>query len=142
MKTEKKPKTGPGEIPGSAVKGKSEMSMPIEIPPATIGSKESPEAPAPSMAGIGDAGPSMQLMQGVAGIAAWVNNKQITSLWSLNQNRNSWVGISGIGWRKLANNSDSAIMALTILSAHAREKGSVVNYREENDGMIHEMYVW
>jgi len=29
-----------------------------------------------------------------------------------------------------------------MLSAHALEKGSVVNYREESDGMIHEIYVW
>lgn len=38
--------------------------------------------------------------------------------------------------------SGSPIVALTMLSAHAREKGSTVNYREESDGMIHEMYVW
>jgi hypothetical protein len=95
------------------------------------------------MAGAGDAAPSLPVMEGgVTGVTAWQNNKQITSLWSINQNRNSWVGVSAIGWRKLANNSDSAIVALTMLSAHAREKGSVVNYREESDGMIHEMYVW
>jgi hypothetical protein len=29
-----------------------------------------------------------------------------------------------------------------MLAAHAREKASVVNYREESDGMIREMYVW
>jgi hypothetical protein len=71
-----------------------------------------------------------------------LSNKKINGLWSINQNRNSWIGVSGIGWKKLANNSDSAIVALTMLSAHALEKGSVVNYREESDGMIHEIYVW
>lgn len=77
-----------------------------------------------------------------AGISAWLNNKKITGLWGKNQNRNSWAHIAGIGWKRLANNSDSAIVALTMLCAHAREKDSVVNYREEADGMIHEMYVW
>jgi hypothetical protein len=33
-------------------------------------------------------------------------------------------------------------MALTILGTHAREKSATVNYRDEADGMIHEMYVW
>lgn len=95
------------------------------------------------MAGMSDAAPSLPMKENVvAGITAWNNNKQITALWSINQNRNSWVGVSGIGWKKLANNSDSAIVALTMLSAHARDTGSVVNCRDESDGMIHEMYVW
>jgi hypothetical protein len=98
---------------------------------------------APAMRGMGDAAPALPLTQGVsAGITAWNSNKQITALWSINENRNSWVGIGGIGWKKLSNNSDSAIVALTLLSAHAREKGSTVHYRDESDGMIHEMYVW
>ena len=74
--------------------------------------------------------------------AAWNNGKKITALWSINQNRNSWVHIDGVGWRRLANNSDSAIMAMSILGAHAREKATTVNYRDEADGMIHEIYVW
>ena len=56
-----------------------------------------------------------------AGVTAWLNDKRITGLWSINQNRNSWVYVNGIGWKKLANNSDSAIVALSMLSAHARE---------------------
>jgi hypothetical protein len=92
---------------------------------------------------MGGAAPSLPLMAGVAaGVSAWQNNKRITGLWSINENRNSWVGVDGIGWKKLANNSDSAIVALTMLSSHAREKGSAVDYREESDGMIYEMYVW
>jgi hypothetical protein len=47
-----------------------------------------------------------------------------------------------VGWKKLANNSDSAIVALTVLSASARQTQTQVNYRDEADGMIHEMYVW
>jgi hypothetical protein len=54
--------------------------------------------------------------------------------------RNSKSG-SGIGWKKLANNSSTAIVALTMLGAHAREKASRVDYREESS-MIREMYVW
>lgn len=75
-------------------------------------------------------------------MTAWQNDKRITALWSINQNRNSWVHVAGIGWKKLANNSDSAIVALTMLGSHAREKESAVNYREESDGMLYELYVW
>jgi len=90
-----------------------------------------------------EAAPSLRPAEAAsAAITAWQNNKRISGLWSINQNRNSWVFVDGIGWKKLANNSDSAIIALSALSAHARERGSVVNYRDESDGMIREVYVW
>lgn len=75
-------------------------------------------------------------------LATWLSDKRITVRWGINQNRNSWVHVAGIGWKKLANNSDSAVVALSMLSAHARQLNSPVNYREEADGMIREMYVW
>ena len=79
---------------------------------------------------------------GAIGASTWVNNKQINALWSINQNRNSWVGVAGVGWVKLANNSDSAIVAFTILGANAKLTQGAVNYRQEADGMLHEIYVW
>lgn len=72
----------------------------------------------------------------------WQNSQQINALWTINEERNSWVGVAGVGWTKLANNSDTAIVALTILSAHAKDGQRLVNFRQEDDGMIHEMYVW
>jgi hypothetical protein len=72
----------------------------------------------------------------------WVNNKRINALWSINENRNSWVGVAGVGWVKFANNSDSAIVAFTMLGASAKQTQGIVNYRQESDNMIHEIYVW
>ncbi|MCB0746967.1 MAG: hypothetical protein KDC52_06125 [Ignavibacteriae bacterium] len=77
-----------------------------------------------------------------AGITAWHNSQNISGLWSINENRNSWALIAGVGWRKLANGSDSGIVALTMLASHAKQLQSKINYREETDAMIHEMYVW
>ena len=31
---------------------------------------------------------------------AWQNNKKFTALWSINENRNAWVYVEGIGWKK------------------------------------------
>lgn len=78
----------------------------------------------------------------VGEVAAWLNNQTLAWLWAINQNCNSWVGVSGVGWVKLSNSSDSGIVALTVLAAHAKQSGAIVNYRQEADGMIHEMYVW
>ena len=33
-------------------------------------------------------------------------------------------------------------ITLTMLGANAKQSQTSVNYREESDGMIHEMYVW
>lgn len=140
---DKTPQMEPGGLPGNVIGGSGEVSMPSQMPPAGAVSSTAASVQAGSIQGISDAAPALPLTAAIAaGISAWQNNKQINALWSINQNRNSWVGVSGVGWKKLANNSDSAIVALTMLAAHAREKGSVVNYREESDGMIYEMYVW
>lgn len=78
----------------------------------------------------------------VAGIAAWQSNKQVDALWTINQDRNSWVGIAGIGWKKLSGPNETAAVALTMLVAHARGTASPVTYRDESDNLIHEVYVW
>lgn len=96
----------------------------------------------PSMAISTDAVPAPLISAESAGASVWVNNKKINGLWSINQNRNCFAGVEGVGWKKLINTSDSSIVALNILASHALVKGSPVNYREESDGMIYEMYVW
>jgi hypothetical protein len=77
-----------------------------------------------------------------AGYSAWQNGRKITALWSINQTRNSWANVTGIGWRRLSNKCDSGCVALSMLAAHAKQIQSTVNCREEADKMIHEMYAW
>jgi hypothetical protein len=79
---------------------------------------------------------------GGIGATVWVSGKKINALWAINENRNSWVSVAGVGWTKLANNSDTAIVALTILATNARQTQGDVSYRQEADNMIHEIYVW
>ena len=74
--------------------------------------------------------------------SVWINTKKIAALWSINQNRNSWASFQDAGWRRFADNSDSAIMAFTALAAHARQVNANTNRREEDDNKVHEMYVW
>jgi hypothetical protein len=89
--------------------------------------------------------------QAVAGVTAqaatasgtvWQSQKSITNQWTINQDRNSWIGVSGIGWQKLSTASDSGCAALTALAASAIITKASVSYRTESDGMVHEMYVF
>lgn len=75
--------------------------------------------------------------------AALVSNKHFTGIWSANQPRSAWVYVDGgIGWKQLADSSDSALAALNLLAAHAIAGGRVVNYVDGADGKIHEIYVF
>jgi hypothetical protein len=110
-------------------------------------SKEPPSSVSESAgaAGAGGSAPSFIPEGGGTkseGITAWQNDKRITGLWTINETRNSWVYVTGVGWKKLSTSNDSATVALTMLGGSARQTNTPVNYRDEADGMIHEMYVW
>lgn len=109
---------------------------------ATTGAGISAAAPAEPTALPPAAAAEIEGGVGAVGASTWVNGKKVNALWAINQNRNSWVGVAGVGWVKFANNSDSAIVAFTMLGANAKLTQGTVNYRQEADGMIHEIYVW
>ena len=88
--------------------------------------------------------PTLQPGAGVSadGVGLWVSNKHVDALYSTYAARFSWMHVSGGPWRRFAPVSDSGVAALALLAAHARDRGRPVNYREEADQLIHEMYVW
>lgn len=120
--------------PPSGINASSEGSAPAELPPALFAGGEGSSSSVPTLP------PTASVSSG--DITAWQNDKRINALWAINENRNVFVGVTGIGWKKLANNNDTAIVAFTMLSGSARLTQTPVNYRDEADGMIHEMYVW
>ena len=75
-------------------------------------------------------------------IGLWQTNKQVDALYSTYAARFSWMHVSGGPWRRFSPVSDSGVAALALLAAHARDRGRPVNYREEADQLVHEMYVW
>jgi hypothetical protein len=77
---------------------------------------------------------------GVAG--TWRNNMQIDAVWCMNETRNAFVHVAGLGWRRIYNGRDGAFQALVSLASQARQTNRIVNFREEADGMIYEIYVW
>jgi hypothetical protein len=72
----------------------------------------------------------------------WNSQKTIVDQWTINQDRNSWIGVAGIGWQKLSTASDSGCVALTMIASNALITKASVNYRTESDGMVHEIYVF
>jgi C1A family cysteine protease len=74
-------------------------------------------------------------------LPTWIEKKQITGLWVINEVRNGSAYVSGIGWRKVAADSDSAFLAMMSALASAKASQSPVNLRIEN-GVIKELYVF
>jgi hypothetical protein len=72
----------------------------------------------------------------------WRNNVSIDALWTIDEPRNAWVHVVGLGWRKIYNGRDGAFQALTTLASQARQTNRPVNLREEAGGMIYEVYLW
>jgi hypothetical protein len=79
---------------------------------------------------------------GADGVGLWLTNKQVDALYSTYAARFSWMHVAGGPWRRFSPVSDSGVAALALLAAHARDRGRPVNYREEADQLIHEIYVW
>lgn len=78
-----------------------------------------------------------------AAVGLWQTNKTVNALFATSAPRNSWMHIVNPNvWRRLSPLSDSGVAAMSMLAAHARDRGRPVNYREEADGMVHELYVW
>jgi hypothetical protein len=72
----------------------------------------------------------------------WRSGVTVTALWSINETRNAWMYVPSLGWRKLFNGKDGAFTALVTLASQARQTGRTINFREEADGMVYEIYLW
>jgi hypothetical protein len=86
--------------------------------------------------------PAVDADAAAAVTASWLNNVRIDALWSIDETRNAFVRVVGVGWRKIYNGRDGAFQALMTLASQARQTNSAVNLREEADGMIYEIYLW
>ena len=84
--------------------------------------------------------PEAAVAEGVT--ATWRNDVKIDALWSIDETRNAWVRVAGLGWRRIYNGKDGAFQALTTIASQARQTNRTVNLREEADGMIYEIYLW
>jgi C1A family cysteine protease len=71
----------------------------------------------------------------------WLNNRQVVGLWTIDQDRNAWVFLDGgIGWRKIAFDSDTVFMDMLTQFSMAKLAHRPVNVYEEN-AVIKQAYV-
>lgn len=146
----------PGSAPGAEATAGASVSVPSALPPvgATAGTGDcgcqGRGAAAVQSAAVGAAAASQQAPSlrpgagraGGAAAAAWHSNVHVVGLWSINQDRNAWVYLDDAGWRKLSGGSESGLVAMNMLAAHAYQLGSTTSLYEGDDGSISQLYVW
>jgi len=94
----------------------------------------------PELQGDQRAFSSAQATAGITG--TWTQNVMVDGLWSINQTRNAFFRVKGGGWKKIYNATDWSFTALTTLASQARQTNRPISFREEADGMVHEIYLW
>ncbi len=81
-------------------------------------------------------------MDAVDGIdLVWVKNARIDGLWAINQDRNAFVHVKGLGWRRVSRDNDNIFFDMLVQLVAAKAGNRPVNFRQEN-GVIKELYVF
>jgi C1A family cysteine protease len=80
-------------------------------------------------------------MYGINGIvdSGWLRNKRITGVWSNTAAKNAWVYISGEGWKRISNATETSTTNMLAQLLAAKGAARNVSLRIEN-GLIVEIY--
>jgi C1A family cysteine protease len=71
----------------------------------------------------------------------WERNRRIIGLWAINQNRNAWVYVQGLGWRKISPDNDNIFFDMLTQLIAAKAGNRRVDFRQKNR-VIKEIYVF
>jgi hypothetical protein len=115
------------------------IDLASEIKKGKNGSRKEHSSPVMTPLSAAKTGEAVELHEAVA---VWSPATTINGLWCNNEDKNAWINDPAVGWKQLSNLSDSGNVALNMLSSHAKQKGSSVTYRTEDDNLVHEIYVW
>ena len=82
-------------------------------------------------------------VQAVDGIleTGWLNNVTIVGLWAIDQDRNAWAYLSGVGWRKISPDNDVIFYDMLVQLVAAKAAGRPCNLYQEQ-GVIKQIYVF
>ena len=77
----------------------------------------------------------------VTGRYMWHSNKQVTGMWVNDQERNAYVYLDGVGWRKIGGDDAGSFLNILAQLTSAKSGGRPVNAFEDS-GQITQVYVF
>jgi hypothetical protein len=75
----------------------------------------------------------------------WQNGKKITGLWTDNNDKNAYVWVDGLGWRKISILTDAQFQSMLAICIAAYSGNRFVDFFEfgvQGDIYITEIYSW
>ena len=139
--------TAPTALPpaasGSSGDADSTATLPTRLAPSddvTLVTSVVPDTAGPSLLPPQQASSAAAASDGVTA-AVWTYDKAVSATWCVNETRNAWMLVDGVGWKKLFNGTDGAFTALVTLAAQARQTGHHISFREDG-GLVREIYLW
>src|SRR2546430_1139064 len=82
----------------------------------------------------------MWLAEGIAD-TGWIRGAHIAGLWTIDQDRNAWVYVAAVGWRKLSPDNDNILLDMLSQLAAAKASKRTVDFYQEQ-GVIKQIYVY
>jgi C1A family cysteine protease len=71
----------------------------------------------------------------------WERNQRVVGLWTINEDRNAWVYVQGMGWRKISPDNDNIFFDMLTQLIAAKGGNRPVDFRQEGS-VIKEIYVF
>ena len=71
----------------------------------------------------------------------WITGKKVVGFWANSDNRNAWVYLSDVGWKKISPNNDNGFINILTELVAAKTSGATVNVYIEN-GLLQTLYVF
>ena len=140
--------TAPTALPpaasGSTSNGTSTATLPTRLEPSddvALVTSVVPDTAGPSLLPPQQAASAASAASDGATAAVWTYDKAVSATWCVNETRNAWMLVDGVGWKKLFNGTDGAFTALVTLAAQARQTGHHISFREDG-GLVREIYLW
>jgi Zn-dependent metalloprotease len=72
-------------------------------------------------------------------VSGWAQNTHVIGLWAINEDRNAWAYMDGIGWRKVSPDNDDIFCDMLSQLVAAKAKGGSVSFFEEQS-VIKQVY--
>jgi hypothetical protein len=124
-------------------------ARPREEPPAEEGVAAGPEASKPNELSAEElaltrrdhANEPPAEPAGAEAQAVAQQNKRVNALWTQNEPRNSWLSFADLGWRKIMPSTESGVVALSMLGAHAKQTQCRVDFAEDAQRVV-SLYCW
>lgn len=105
---------------------------------ALLGTSDTTGAPLPTMQPPGESSASAE----EDSAAATITGQLITALFSDAANRNVWLAINGVGWRKVSQTSDTGATSIAMIGALAKAMGRAPVMNDDASGLVQDIVLW